>query len=398
MARLLQIDDEGREPATPPFALWALGFRPLYLCAALFAALSIGAWAASFAGGWFGGVAILRDPLWHAHEMIFGFAFAVIVGFLFTAVRNWTGRPTPTGAGLAATVALWLAARICLVLGWPFAAAAADLAFALAAAWGIGRPIAQARNTRNAFFVAVMLAFGAANLAFHLAMAGLLDIPVRRFTQLGLDLVMFVMVVMGGRVIPMFTANARQVRVRRLPWLEPIALGSVLALLAANLAGLPAGVLGACAALAAAAHAGRMSQWRSWATVGHPILWILHAAYAWIVIHLALRALAAVDLVPASAATHALTVGAIGGLIIGMITRTARGHTGRPLQASPLETAAYSLVQLAALVRVFLPLAVPALTLAAVALSGALWTLAFALYVVKFWPILTRARADGRPG
>jgi uncharacterized protein involved in response to NO len=186
--------------------------------------------------------------------------------------------------------------------------------------------------------------------------------------------------------------------VRRLDWLEPIALGSILALLAANLAGLPAPVVAACAAVAAAAHAARMSLWRSWATIGHPILWILHAAYAWIVVHLALRALAALDLVAASAATHALTVGAVGGLIIGMMTRTARGHTGRPLQASALEAAAYALVQLAALVRVFLPVAAPALMIAAVAVSGALWSLAFALYVVKFWPILTRARADGRPG
>ena len=398
MGRLLNIEDDDPPPAARPFALWALGFRPLYLCAGLFAALSIGAWAATYSGVGFAGVAMLRDPLWHAHEMIFGFALAVIVGFLFTAVRNWTGQPTPSGRALAATVALWLAARLSLAFSWPFAAAAADVAFALAAAWGIGRPIARARNTRNAFFIVVLLAFGAANLAFHLAMAGALDLPVRRLSQLGLDLVMFVMVVMGGRVIPMFTASARQVRVRRLPWLEPIALGSVLVLLAAALAGLPPSAVAACAAVAAAAHAVRMSQWRSWATVGHPILWILHASYAWIVVHLALRALAALDLVAVSAATHALTVGAVGGLILGMMTRTARGHTGRPLQASGMETAAYALVQAAAVVRVFLPIAAPSLTVAAIATSGALWTLAFALYVIKFWPILTRARADGRPG
>ncbi len=398
MASLLQIDDGDPRPPARPFALWALGFRPLYLAAGLFAALSIGAWAANFGTGWAAGVAALRDPLWHAHEMIFGFAFAVIVGFLFTAVRNWTGQPTPAGAPLAATVALWLAARALLFTPWPLAAAAADAAFALAAAWGIGVPLYRSGNRRNAFFVVLLVAFGAANVAFHLAMAGLLDLPARRFTQLGLDLVLFVMVVMGGRVIPMFTANARQVRVRRLAWLEPIALGSVLALLGASAAGLPPEVVAACAALAAAAHALRISYWRPWATVGHPILWILHASYAWIVVHLALRAPAALDLVPESAATHALTVGAIGGLILGMMTRTARGHTARPLRASAAETAAYALIQLAAAVRVFLPLAAPAATLAAIELSGALWCAAFALFVVKFWPILTRARLDGRPG
>jgi len=398
MAALMQIEEDNPRPPARRFALWALGFRPLYLAAGLFAALSVCAWAASFSAGWFASVPAMLDPLWHAHEMIFGFAFAVIVGFLFTAVRNWTNQPTPTGAPLAAIVALWLAARLLLLTPWPLAAAAADGAFALAAAVGIGVPLYRSGNKRNVFFVVLLVAFGAANVAFHFAMAGLLELPARRFIQLGLDLVLFVMVVMGGRVIPMFTANARQVRVCRLAWLEPIALGSVLALLAASLAGLPPAALAACAGLAAVAHALRISLWRPWATAGHPILWILHASYAWIVVHLALRALAALDLTAASAATHALTVGAIGGLILGMMTRTSRGHTGRPLAASAAETAGYTLIQLAAAVRVFLPLAAPAATLAAIELSGALWCAAFGLFVVKFWPILTRARADGRPG
>jgi uncharacterized protein involved in response to NO len=397
MGTLLHIEGGTPDPARG-FALWALGFRPLYLGAGLFAALSIAAWTTRFTGILPGGAAILRDPLWHAHEMIFGFAFAVIVGFLFTAVRNWTGQPTPAGAPLAAIVALWLGARVLVALALPAAAAAADVAFALAAAWGIGLPLWRSGNRRNALFVALLLAFGAANLAFYLAMAGALEAPVRRFTQLGLDLVMLVIVVMGGRVIPMFTASARQVRVRRLDWLEPIAMGSIVALAAAALAGLPPVAVAACAAVAAVANAARLSLWRSWATLGHPILWILHASYAWIVVHLALRALAALDLVAASAATHALTVGAVGGMIIGMMTRTARGHTGRPLQAGRMETAAYALVQLAAVVRVFVPILAPAYTLHAIACSGALWTMAFALFVARFLPILTRARADGRPG
>jgi uncharacterized protein involved in response to NO len=398
MATLLKIEDGDPRPPAQQFALWALGFRPFYLVAGLFAALSVGAWTAHFSNGWFAGAAALQDPLWHAHEMIFGFALAVIVGFLFTAVRNWTGQPTPTGALLAAIVALWLAARLLLFTPWPLAAATADAAFALAAAWGIGAPIYRSRNGRNAFFVALLIAFGAANVTFHLAMAGVLDLEARRFTQLGLDLVLFVMVVMGGRVIPMFTSNARQIRVRRLAWLEPLALGSVLALLGASLAGLPPMVVASCAALAAVAHTMRISFWRPWATLGHPLLWILHASYLWIIVHLALRALAALDLAGGSAATHALTVGAIGGLILGMMTRTARGHTGRPLQASGTEIAAFALIQLAAVVRVLLPIAAPALTLASIGLSGALWALAFGAFVVKFWPILTRARADGRPG
>lgn len=392
---LAQIEGTGPGGARPGFALWALGFRPLYLCAGIFAALSICAWVAQFAG-WHAGWP--SDPLWHAHEMIFGFAFAVIVGFLFTAVQNWTSRPTPKGATLAAIVALWLAARLLLLGPWPLASAAADAAFAVAAAWGIGLPITQAGNRRNVFFIPVLLAFGAANVAFHLAMSGALDIPPRRIVQLGLDLILFVIAVMGGRVIPMFTANARQVRVRRLPWLETVALGSVLALLAASLAGLPPLVIAALAALATLAHAARIALWRPWATLGHPMLWILHASYVWIVVHLGLRALAAAGIVPPGAETHALTVGAIGGLILGMMTRTSRGHTGRPLQAGAMEVAAFALIQLAALVRVFLPLFAPSLMRESIVASGLLWTLAFGLFAVKFWPILTRARADGRPG
>jgi uncharacterized protein involved in response to NO len=292
--------------------------------------------------------------------MIFGFAFAVIVGFLFTAVQNWTARPTPTGAPLAAIMALWIAARVLLLGPWPLASAAADVAFAIAAAWGIGLPITQAGNRRNAFFIPLLLAFGAAKLAF--------------------------------------TANARQVRVRRLPWLEAIALGSILALLVAGLAGLPPAVIAGLAALATLAHGARIALWRPWATLGQPMLRILHAAYLWIVVHLGLRALAAADLVGPGSETRALTVGAIGGLILGMMVRTARGHTGRPLAAGAMEIAAFALVQVAALVRVFLPMAAPSLTLESIVASGLLWTLAFGLFALRYWPILTRARADGRPG
>jgi uncharacterized protein involved in response to NO len=392
----LHTVEQDSPPGRGRFALWALGFRPLYLGAGIFAAVSVCAWVAQFAGWHAGGW--LPDPLWHAHEMIFGFAFAVIVGFLFTAVRNWTGKPTPVGATLAAIVALWLAARVLLVLRWPLASAAADAAFAAAAAWGIGRPLAQARNARNAFFVVLLLAFGAANLAFHFAMAGIFEVSPRRMVQLGLDLVLVVMVVMGGRVIPMFTANARQVRVRRLAWLEVAALATVLALMAAGLADLPAAAIAALAALAALVHAARIFLWRPWATFGHPMLWILHASYAWIVAHFALRALAAADLVAPGIATHAFTIGAVGGLILGMMTRTARGHTGRPLEAGRTELAAFALIQLAALARVCLPILSPSLSLVAIEASGLLWTLAFALFALRYWPILTRARADGRPG
>ena len=388
-----------RQPAPPAgLALWNLGFRPFYLVAGIFAAVSILAWVDQL-GGWTRPYFHAASPLWHAHEMIFGYAIAVIIGFLFTAVRNWTNEPTPAGWPLAAIAALWLAGRILVLTPWPAWAAVTDTVFALAAAAGIAVPLIKARNRRNYFFIALIAALGAVNLVFCLAIEARIDVPVERGLRLGIDLILFIMAVMAGRVIPMFTANAvpgaRPIRIR---WLERIALGGILVLLVIDMLDLPALVTGLAAGIAAAAHGARLALWQPWRTVTRPILWILHASYAWIAVHLALRALAAAELLPIGLAIHALTIGAIGGLTLGMMTRTARGHTGRALEASPLEVASYTLIQLAALVRVFIPLLVPQWYFAAVVASGLLWAVAFVLFVLKFWPILLRPRIDGRSG
>ncbi len=386
--------------ATPPtrFALWNLGFRPFYLLAGAFAAFAVPWWIVQFTGG-FASSTWLQGALWHAHEMIFGYAFAVVVGFLFTAVRNWTNAETPTGATLAAIVMLWVAARLLALTPWAIPAAAADLAFAIAAAAGIAKPLLAAGNRRNYFFIAVLLGFGFANLGFHLGLSGVIDIPVQRGLQTGLDLILFLMAVLGGRVIPMFTANGVPgTHPQRRPWIERTALAGIVLLIAADALGLPATLIAAIAAVSGIAHGWRLWLWQPWRTRHHPIVWILHASYAWIAIHLLLRACALLDWLPLSAATHALTVGAIGGLTLGMMTRTARGHSGRPLAASRTETAAYALVQAGALVRVFLPLLIPAWYLQSVIASGMLWAAAFALFTLKFWPILTRSRIDGREG
>jgi uncharacterized protein involved in response to NO len=392
--------DPTESPPQPPrqFALWRLGFRPFYLFAGIFAALSVPLWAARFAG-WLGEWVYASESSWHAHEMIFGYAFAVVTGFLFTAVRNWTGRPTPTGWMLAAIAGLWLAGRLFALTPWTGLAAAADTAFALAAALGIGAPLIASRNHRNYFFIGVLLLLGAANLAFYLATEELLDLALGQGVQVALDLILFVMTVMAGRVIPMFTANAVPgSKPMRHSLLERIALGSILAMIVADAFSASGNIIAVIASLAALAHAARLALWQPWLTLRRPILWILHASYGWIVVHLALRAFASLDMAPGSLATHALTVGAVGGMTLGMMTRTARGHTGRALQTGPAETACYSLVQLAAVVRVLVPIAVPAWYFSAVTVSGLLWFAAFALFTAAYWPILTRPRVDGKPG
>lgn len=396
MTRALRVQSPG-SLASQGFALWRLGFRPFYLLASAFASLSVAVWALQYAG-WLER-AYVAGPIGHAHEMLFGFAIAVIAGFLFTAVRNWSGRPTPAGATLAAIAALWVAARVLMLTPYGWAAAAANVAFPIAVAVGIGIPLFRSGNRRNYFFVALLGALAIAVAAVHLAMLGAIALPGFVGIQAALDVVLFVMAVMGGRVIPMFTNNGVPgTNARRHAVVERLALGSVLALLAADVLQLPPAALVAILALAAAAHAARLALWQPWRTLGTPIVWVLHAAYAWIVLHLALRALGLLELVPPPLATHALTIGAIGGLTIGMMTRTARGHTGRPLQADRWEVACYALVLAAAVVRVFGPLVVPAAYLPAVVVSGFLWSGAYALYAVRYWPVLTRPRLDGKPG
>jgi uncharacterized protein involved in response to NO len=390
-----------REPvATPPphrLALWDLGFRPFYLLAALFAALSVPLWALQFSGviaqPW------LRGPLWHAHEMVFGYTLAIVVGFLFTAGRNWSGQATPTGPALMALAGLWLAGRVLVLTPWGVAAAAVNVAFPLLAAAGLWRALRAGANRRNYFFVGLLLALAGAAAVLHLGQLQWLGLPAGLGLPVALDLVLFIIVVMTGRVVPMFTNNGVPgAQARREPRLETLALGSVLALLAADASGLQGLPLALLAALALAAHTARWVLWQPWKTLRQPLVWVLHAAYFWLLAHLGLRAAAALGWVAAGPATHALTVGLIGMLTLGMITRTALGHTGRPLRAGRIETAAYLAMLGAALARVVLPLIDAAWLMPAVAASAALWSLAFVLYLLRYTPLLLWPRADGQPG
>jgi uncharacterized protein involved in response to NO len=398
MSGILLGLEEPRPPTNPSgLALWQLGFRPFYLLASSFAALSIPLWALQYAG--LLPAAYLHGPMWHAHEMLFGFTLAVIVGFLLTAGRNWSNQPTPTGAALAALALLWVAARLLVLTPWGWAAAAANVGFALAAALALARPLWAARNRRNYFFVGLLGLLAGAALAVHLQLLGVVVLPPWVGLTLALDVVLFIMAVMAGRVVPMFTNNGVPgARAKRDPRIETLALGSVLLLLVAGLLPLPGALLAALAALACAAHLARWWLWQPWTTWRTPLVWVLHAAYLWIPVHLALRAAAALGMLPGSLAAHALMVGAAGGLIIGMMTRTARGHTARPLRADRADIACYALVLAAALVRVGLPLLQPAWNMGAVLASAALWSAGFGLYALHYAPVLLRPRLDGRPG
>ena len=375
-----------------------LGFRPFYLGAATFAMLAIPAWIAALLYGVPVGMS-MPPLLWHAHDMLFGFAAAVIVGFLLTAGKAWTGLGTPRGPLLASLAGLWLAARVTAVTGPYPVYAALDWLLLPCIAVILIRVLLRAGNKRNLLLGALLLLLASANACFHLAALGWLDIDPLRALHAGLALIVMIECVMAGRVIPTFTMAALpganlQVPVR---WEQTTLGATVLAL--AGWVFLPANP--ATAALLAAAglmHAVRLWRWKPWRTRARPILWVLHAAYAWLPVGLLLLAWAQLERIPASAGIHALAVGATGGLIIGMITRTARGHTGRPLQASRLEVAAYLLVAGAAVARVLMPLVAPSMVATWLALAALAWSAAFALYLWVFAPWLVSMRVDGKDG
>jgi uncharacterized protein involved in response to NO len=353
-----------------------------------------------WAAVWLGAIAppMALPPLWwHAHEMLFGFAAAVIVGFLLTAGKAWTGLPTPRGAALGALALLWLAARVAALLAPPAVFALLDVLLLPLVAFVLVRLLLRAGNRRNLPLGGLLAALALANATFHAAALGWIALSPLAPLHAGLALIVMIECVMAGRVVPAFTASAT-------PGLELVPQPRVArAALAASALGLAGWVFAPAAAatalaLAAAAllHLRLQWGWQPAVTRTRPILWVLHAAYAFIPLGMGLLALAAFGLVGVSAGVHALAVGATGGLIIGMITRTARGHTGRPLRASRVEVAAYALVLAAALLRSLLSFVLtPEVALIGAALA---WSAAFALYLWRFGPWLMAARLDGQDG
>lgn len=386
--------EESASTSRPAFAPWALGFRPFYLLAAAFAAVSVPAWLASYYG--IGGMQV--SLAWHIHEMVFGFAVAVVVGFLYTAGRNWTGLWTPRGRSLAAIALLWVAGRIAMFTGGPVLGAVVDLAFLPVAAWPLYRVLERSGNTRNMILVGLLAMLFIANVTFHVADLGWIALSPLAPVYAAIIVIVVIETVIGGRIIPNFTANAVPgTKTVTDPSLEK----TVLALTAvAGLAwaiGIDGWAGSIISSAAAAAQARRMAGWKPLVTLHNPLLWILHASYAWIPVGFLLLAFAQLELAPYSAAVHALGVGAIAGLIIGMITRTALGHTGRPLKSGRAETAMYVLIQLGVILRVAASL-VPSMRDVALIAAGACWSAAFIAYLATYTPYLLRARIDGREG
>ena len=379
----------------------ALGFRPFYLLASVFAVVAILLWLISLTGRFQFG-AYLQGVFWHSHEMLFGYIVAVMAGFLFTAVRNWTGLPTPSGVTLGGIVLLWILARVLLVSGPSALAVILDVAFLPMIAIAVAIPILRSRNKRNYKIIGVLVAVSLLHVVFHMAIGGQLPSWLSRaslFASIDLAVILFALV--GGRVIPAFTRNAvAGSDPRHENWLEVIAFGSLLVIVLVTLLGgaftFAAWVPTSLFIVAAVAHLLRLALWQPQVTLGNPLLWMMPVAYSWLPTALLLRALSTVAVIVPGAWIHALTMGALSSLMMAMMMRSTLGHTGRKLVASQMDILAFLLLQLAALLRV-----VAGGTgdyQAVVVLSGVVWVLAFAVFIVRYLPMLVHSRVDGKPG
>lgn len=413
MAHALTQLSQGARPKVEPRdvpllrgPIWlSMGFRPFFLAAALFGIGVTLYWVHAMTTGAFPGAGHLPPMLWHAHEMIFGYALAVVAGFLLTAARTWTGRNTAHGNFLLAIVLVWLLGRLAMMGLFgpsPVVAGVLGVAFPLLFGAAVARPIFQSGSKRNYKVVVALALITLAAAAAHFGNPG-----VQRAGIYGaLHLVILLHVVVGGRVIPLFTRNRTgNQAVRNRPALDRVA---ILAALAVALLAVPVAmrvghpltpVLGAVAFASGVIQLVRMGTWGTRSAFGIPLLAVLHFGYFWIGAGQILLALSLwTTAIAETVALHALTIGVIGTMTVGMMTRVTMGHTGRKIQDSALSVAAFSAMAVSVFARLAAFVVPPARVPITWMVSGTFFALALLIFFVFAWVPLTTPRPDGRAG
>ncbi|MBW8318456.1 MAG: NnrS family protein [Arenimonas sp.] len=382
--------------ATTGPVLFSYGFRPFFLGAALMAIVAMALWILALTaglpvGGSYGAAH------WHAHEMLFGFAPAVVAGFLLTSVPNWTGRLPVAGRPLMALFGLWVVGRIVLLqpdLIGIGAAAVLDGLFLPALLLIFAREIVAGRKWKDLKVLVVLAFLSAANIGFHLATltgehGGLAQ-------RLAVSAYVVLIMIMGGRIIPSFSRNwLNQRGEKRFPipfnTFDTVAIaGGAVALGGWTL--LPENRLTGLIALSAfCLHVARLVRWRGHAVFTEKLLFVLHLAYAFIPLGLLAIALGTQGYLADTAVLHVLTVGAMATMMLAVMARATRGHTGRVLAASPMTTLSYVAILLAALLRPAADL-LPGYRTELLTAAGLFWIAAFALFVYEYGPMLARVR------
>ena len=381
---------------TPSF--FSYGFRPFFLGAALFAGVALPIWAMILSG--VHNTHFLYVPLeWHAHEMIFGFLPAVIAGFLFTAMPNWTERPPIKGLPLMVLWALWLAGRLVIAIPWPppFVCAIIDGAFLAALAMMVWREIAIGNAWDRSPIGVLISLYAIANLLFHVR--ALSDAATDLSERMALAVIILLLALIGGRVIPSFTLDFLSGRgMTQQP--PSFSRFDGMAILLAGIAAIAwtaqpqALATGWLLAVAGLVHLVRLLRWYGWVAWREPLVLILHLGYGWLALSLLILggAILGMGLRPEDA-VHALTTGAVGVMTLAIMTRASLGHTGRPRHAGPMTVMIYLLVNLGAVLRVFGP-ATPLSTPLVLSLSAMAWGGAYLLFALVYGPFLLRPSLD----
>ncbi len=392
---LIQID----EPAKRSFALFNLGFRPFFLLSAFLAVMTMFIWGLSYSNliqlnTYYGFID------WHSHEMLFGYAAAVIAGFLLTAVKNWTNVDTISKTPLALLTLLWLIARILPFTPTPgIIIALIDVSFFFFLTLAIAHPIIKVKQWSNLIMVAILASFMIADILVQSQHLGFMSNGVAMGNDLALYCVLMIIQVLTGRVMPFFTrVVVPDTKIIERPLLEKILLIGLILLALADVFNLNALIMSLLAAILLVAHIMRVAPWFSKPVLNTPILWVLYAGYLWLLIGLAMKILVGFNLVANNLVIHAWTVGVIGITTYGMMARVSLGHTGREMKPSKMAIIGFYLLFAAVVIRVILPLFLMAHYVLLIELSSVLWVLAFILFAIAYLPVLIQPRVDGREG
>lgn len=399
---MLQIEE--RPATSPSFALFELGFRPFFSAAGLFSVLSMALWMGIyvFSTSWVhpqpGGI------LWHAHEMVYGYALAVVAGFLLTAVGNWTGVPGLRGRALAALLAAWVTARLATFLplaSAPLIAAAADGVFLLGLIAAVTRPVVRVRQWKQIGIITKLWLLLLSNAAYYAGVLGYLDSGSRWGLYAGLYLILALVFTLARRVMPMFIERgvSETFVARNRAWVDVGSLVLFLAWAVVDVLFPEYSLVGWLSLALFGIHTVRMRDWYTPGIWKAPLVWSLYLGYGWLVFGFLLKAFSVWSNVAPTLAVHAFTVGGIGLVTLGMMSRVSLGHTGRNVFEPPAALAPlFATLALGAVVRVVPPLVDATHYVVWIGISQAFWMVAFGLFCVVYLPVLVRPRLDGRPG
>ena len=396
----LQIEDPENKSNKNTFALFALGFRPFFLLAAFSAPLLITLWLLQLSGKIT--LSTYYSPTgWHAHEMLFGYTVAVIAGFLLTAAGNWTGMKMINGWRLLLLSLLFIFARLTpFISDLPFwIITVVDLAFIPLVAFIIAVPVIRAKQWSNFIFVPLLLTMAAANLVVHLSALDIINTSNVMGSRMMLYLIVLLIVIMGGRVIPFFTERGvNGVMTKKWNLIERLSPLSVILVAIADVFYGDKVITGYLALIAAIIQFIRLAGWYSNKIWNVPLVWILQIAYSWFIVGFILKASVIFNLNISLFSYHAFTVGGVGIMTLGMMARVSLGHTGREMKLNGWMVLAFILINIAAILRVIVPIFMPDNYLQLIQLAGWFWVLSFIIFLMVYTPMWLKSRVDGREG